>query len=227
MPFIKRNPVVVLSFLAKQAVQDYLYKFDNKMDFYPNAEAALEARAKHPFLGQSSNDSFKEQDIRIPEKKTDDQMNIKLVFALSILDSGTKATASDLDTESSEGTENGSDDDNMPDLESDGDTPLATVTPVQKFIPPIDLKEAYEAIEVAEEDQGTNSDASKETGTTQVSCKPKAANIIITQDQFERIMRKHGKPTVGLTREGKEKAILSLKHHFKWEEQERIRKLEL
>ena len=186
------------------------------MDFYPNAKVALEAHAKHPFLGQSSNNGFKEQDIRIPEWKTGDQMNIKLVFALSILDSRTKATASDLDTESSESTENGSDNDKMPDLESDGDTPLATVTPVQKFIPPIDLKEAFEMIEVAEEDQGADSDASKETGTTQVPCKPKAANIIITQDQFERIMRKHGKPILGLTREDKEKAILDLKHHFRW-----------
>ena len=170
MPFIKRNPVVVLSFLAKQAVQDYLYKFDNKMDFYPNAEVALEARAKHPLLGQSSNNGFKEQDIKIPEKKTDDQMNIKLVFALSILDSGTKATASDLDTESSEGTESGSENESMPDLESDGGTPLATVTPVQKFVPPIDLEEAYKMVNVAKEDQGTDSDSSKKTGTTQVSC---------------------------------------------------------
>ena len=119
MPFIKRNPVVVLSFLAKQAVRDYLYKFDNKMDFYPNAEMALQARAKHPLLGQSSNNGFKDQDIRIPEKKTDDQMNIKLVFALSILDSGTKASASDLDTESSDGTSSDSDNDSMPELESD------------------------------------------------------------------------------------------------------------
>ena len=192
-----------------------------KWDFYPNAELALQARAKHPFLGQSSNNGFKDQDIRIPDKKTDDQMNIKLVFALSILDSGTKATASDLDTESSEGTGSESENDSMPDLESDGGTPLATVTPlpVRKFIPPVDLEEAYKTIDVAAtEEQGEDSDISEKTGTTQVSCRPKAkaANIIITQDQFERIMRKHGKPILGLTREDKEKAILDLKHNFRW-----------
>ena len=77
MPFIKWNPVVVLSFLAKQAVLDYLYKFDDKMDFYTNAKMALQARAKHLFLGQSSNHGFKDQDIRIPEKKTEDYMNTK------------------------------------------------------------------------------------------------------------------------------------------------------
>ena len=132
------------------------------------------------------------------------------------MDSGTKATASDLDTESSEGTEDDSDKDSMPDLESDGDAPLATVTPVQKFVPPIDLEEAYNTIDFTKEDQGTDSDTSKKTGITQISYQPKAANIIITQDQFERIMRKHGKPILGLTREDKEKAILDLKHHFRW-----------
>ena len=221
MPFIKRNPVVVLSFLAKQAVQDYLYRFDSKMDFYPNAEIALQARARHPLLGQSSNNGFKEQDIRIPDRKTEEQMNIKLVFALSILDSGTKATASDLDTESSDGTGTDSDNDSMPELESDVGTPLATVTPIpdRKFIPPVDLKEAYNSLDVDEKgEQETNSEDTEMTGVTQVSCRPKAkaANIIITQDQFERIMRKHGKPIMGLTREDKEKAILDLKHNFKW-----------
>ena len=55
-------------------------------------------------------------------------------------------------------------------------------------------------------EQEANSEDTEKTGVTQVSCRPKAkaANIIITQDQFERIMRKHGKPIMGLTREDKE-----------------------
>ena len=124
----------------------------------PNAEIALQARARHPLLGQSSNNGFKEQDIKIPDRKTEEQMNIKLVFALSILDSGTKATASDLDTESSDGTGTDSDNDSMPELESDVGTPLAAVTPipVRKFIPPVDLREAYNSLNV-DEKGGTRS----------------------------------------------------------------------
>ena len=102
MIYIKDHQKVVIKFLAKMAVQDYLYNFDHIKQIMKDDPFDFEPfRQRHPIIGKEPISSFytnTSKRMTIPNKMTEKEIDAAREFTLAILSTGI-ATNSDVETD--------------------------------------------------------------------------------------------------------------------------------
>ena len=84
----------------------------------------------------------------------------------------------------------GDDSDSMPDPITDHDAPTTATSTAKKFIPLLDLDEtSHEELVEVSSSRKNEATYNKKQKTRHGGTNQKSANIIITQDQFEKIMK--------------------------------------